>query len=163
MADLTQSIMSQLSPETISQVARQLGVDEATAQQAVAVGVPVIVSGLANESASTQGANNLAGALGLAEYILHQTNHFRWQGLAGGFGPALAGAGKVARCSERLVDFVGQAGNHLAERAETADVSDFCKSPAFALFGLATLADVSKGADGTARLAVGVAQGSGKS
>ena len=48
----------------VAMVAKKLGIDEATAQKAVAVAVPVILSVLAHKGAPAQGQTNIAQLLG---------------------------------------------------------------------------------------------------
>lgn len=47
----------------IDQIAAQLGVDQSTAQSAVAAAVPAILAGLHHEASTEQGAGNLAAAV----------------------------------------------------------------------------------------------------
>jgi hypothetical protein len=49
-------LSSQLGPDTIQTVSRQLGVDPATAQQAIAAAVPMLTGGLARNAARPGGA-----------------------------------------------------------------------------------------------------------
>jgi hypothetical protein len=49
-------LSSQLGPDTVQTVSRQLGIDPATAQQAIAAAVPMLTGGLARNAASPGGA-----------------------------------------------------------------------------------------------------------
>jgi hypothetical protein len=49
-------LSSQLGPETVQAISRQLGVDPATAQQAIAAAVPMLTGGLARNAAQPGGA-----------------------------------------------------------------------------------------------------------
>ena len=63
MPSLIETIGSQLTPQTISAIAGQLGVDERTAQQSVGIALPLLVSALARNSQTRLGAQSLAKAL----------------------------------------------------------------------------------------------------
>ncbi len=63
MSSLIETIGSQLTPQTISGIAGQLGVDERTAQQSVGIALPLLVSALARNTQSRLGAQSLSRAL----------------------------------------------------------------------------------------------------
>lgn len=63
MSDLASSIFSQLDPATIGSIASQLGVKPAQASNAIEQALPLLLGGLARNSASPQGANALHAAL----------------------------------------------------------------------------------------------------
>ncbi|OGO46866.1 MAG: hypothetical protein A2Z30_05910 [Chloroflexi bacterium RBG_16_64_43] len=63
MPSILETIGSQLTPQTISAIAGQLGVDERTAQQSVGIALPLLVSALARNSQTRLGAQSLAKAL----------------------------------------------------------------------------------------------------
>jgi hypothetical protein len=63
MATLEDSVKQQLDPATVDQMARQLGVSDAKVQQAIGVGLPLLLSALAKNSSSSEGAQSLANAL----------------------------------------------------------------------------------------------------
>jgi hypothetical protein len=63
MSSLIETIASQLTPQTISAIAGQLGVDERTAQQSVGIALPLLVSALARNTQSKTGAQSLSKAL----------------------------------------------------------------------------------------------------
>jgi len=63
MAQLMDSITQSLGGDTMKQISRQLGTNESTTQAAIAAAVPLLLAGLARNSASPDGANALHGAL----------------------------------------------------------------------------------------------------
>ena len=63
MPSILETIGGQLTPQTISAIAGQLGVDERTAQQSVGIALPLLVSALARNSQTRLGAQSLAKAL----------------------------------------------------------------------------------------------------
>lgn len=63
MSTLYEQIQQQLKPETISQIADQIGASPAQTQAAVSAAVPMLLGGLARNSATPQGAAGLLGAL----------------------------------------------------------------------------------------------------
>ena len=63
MDDLMQSIAAQLSGAPMSQLSAQLGTDSQTTESAVQAALPVLLGALAKNSASSGGADSLAGAL----------------------------------------------------------------------------------------------------
>lgn len=56
-------LSSQLGPDTVQTVSRQLGIDPATAQQAIAAAVPMLTGGLARNAASPGGAEAIHQAV----------------------------------------------------------------------------------------------------
>ncbi|HEX3129613.1 MAG TPA: DUF937 domain-containing protein [Thermoanaerobaculia bacterium] len=56
-------LSSQLGPGTVQAVSRQLGIDEATAQQAIAAAVPMLTGGLARNAARPGGAEAIHQAV----------------------------------------------------------------------------------------------------
>ena len=63
MAQLMDSITQLLGGDTTKQISNQLGTDEGTTQSAIAAAVPMLLAGLARNSASPDGAAALHGAL----------------------------------------------------------------------------------------------------
>jgi hypothetical protein len=63
MPSLLDTISAQLTPQTISAIAGQLGVDPGTAQQSIGIALPLLVSALARNTESKMGAQSLAKAL----------------------------------------------------------------------------------------------------
>lgn len=63
MDDLMQSIAAELSGAPMEQLSSQLGTDNRTTQNAVQAALPMLLGALAKNSASTGGADALAGAL----------------------------------------------------------------------------------------------------
>jgi hypothetical protein len=61
--NLTGLLNDALSGDTISQISQQLGTDEGTTSNAIQAALPMLLGGLANQSASEDGANSLASAL----------------------------------------------------------------------------------------------------
>jgi len=53
---------------------------------------------------------------------------------------------------------VGEAGNHLAERTETADMCDFGEPPSFSFLSGSTFRDIDERSNRSAWLAMGVEQ-----
>jgi hypothetical protein len=63
MATLEENVKQQLDPTTINQMAQHLGVSDTQVQQAVGVGVPLLLSALAKNTSSPEGAQSLSNAL----------------------------------------------------------------------------------------------------
>jgi hypothetical protein len=63
MSTLLDDLNAQLQGNTLSQMSRQLGADEATTSQAITVALPMLIGGLANEAATPTGAQSLTRAL----------------------------------------------------------------------------------------------------
>lgn len=63
MASLIDLVNQQLDPQAISQLSRQLGVDETTTRQAVPTALTALLGGLSHNANQPQGAQQLAGAL----------------------------------------------------------------------------------------------------
>ena len=63
MDDLMQSLVAQLSGAPMGQLSSQLGADTRTTQNAVQAALPMLLGALAKNSASSGGADALAGAL----------------------------------------------------------------------------------------------------
>jgi hypothetical protein len=63
MATLVETLMPLFGPAVVDRISRQLGVDEQTARQGIQVALPLLVSALARNSASPQGAQALSAAL----------------------------------------------------------------------------------------------------
>jgi hypothetical protein len=63
MSTLLDDLSAQLQGNTLSQMSRQLGVDEATTSQAISMALPMLIGGLANEAATPSGAHSLNRAL----------------------------------------------------------------------------------------------------
>ncbi len=63
MSDLLNTLSQQLGPDVIERISKQLGTDPQTAQKGVQLGLPLLMSALARNSASPEGARSLAGAL----------------------------------------------------------------------------------------------------
>jgi hypothetical protein len=63
MDDLIRSIATQLDSGAMNQLGRQLGTDSQSTQNAVQAALPLLLGALAKNSASSGGADALAGAL----------------------------------------------------------------------------------------------------
>ncbi len=63
MSTLLDDLAAQLQGDTLSQLSRQLGTDEATTQKAISMVLPVLVGGVANEAATPAGSQSLNRAL----------------------------------------------------------------------------------------------------
>jgi hypothetical protein len=63
MASLLDDLTSQLQGNTLSQMSRQLGADEASTAQAISMALPMLIGGLANEAQTPDGAQSLSRAL----------------------------------------------------------------------------------------------------
>ena len=63
MSTIVDTVLQQLGGANLSQLSKQIGADEATTQQAVQTALPMLLGGLAKNSANPQGAASLAGAL----------------------------------------------------------------------------------------------------
>lgn len=61
--DLTGLLNDALSGDTVSQISQAIGADESTTSNAIQTALPALLGGLANNSASEDGAASLAGAL----------------------------------------------------------------------------------------------------
>ena len=63
MATLIDQVTSQLDDNALSQLSRQLGIDESTTRQAVPAALTALLGGLSQNAAKPEGAQQLAGAL----------------------------------------------------------------------------------------------------
>ena len=63
MSSLLDDLASHLQGDTLSQISRQLGTDEARTSQAIAMALPMLVGGLAHETTTPDGAQSLNRAL----------------------------------------------------------------------------------------------------
>jgi hypothetical protein len=63
MDSVLQLIISQLSGDTVSKISDKLGVDEAQAQRAIGLALPVIIGALNRNASSSDGAQSLTNAL----------------------------------------------------------------------------------------------------
>jgi hypothetical protein len=61
--DLTGLLNNALNSDTINQISRQLGADEGVTSDAIQAALPMLLGGLANNSASQSGVSSLLGAL----------------------------------------------------------------------------------------------------
>lgn len=63
MSTLLDDLTSQLQGETLSNMSRQLGTDEASTAQAISMALPMLIGGLAHEAETPLGAQSLNRAL----------------------------------------------------------------------------------------------------
>lgn len=86
-------IAQQLDSQTIGQMGRQLGLDQQTTQRAVSTALPVLVTALARNASSHQGASALSNALQTGRHgsILDDLGGFLGGGRAEGLGGAILG------------------------------------------------------------------------
>lgn len=63
MSSILDILNQQLGGDAVQQISRQLGVDEQTAGNAISAALPMLLGGLARNSANPQGADALASAL----------------------------------------------------------------------------------------------------
>ena len=63
MSTIYDSVLQQLGGGNLSQLSQQIGADESTTQRAVQAALPMLLGGLARNSARPEGAASLAGAL----------------------------------------------------------------------------------------------------
>lgn len=63
MDSLLQTLLSQLSGDSLSAITDQLGIDESTAQKAVGLALPLLIGSLNRNSSSTDGADALTNAV----------------------------------------------------------------------------------------------------
>ncbi|MBM4254406.1 MAG: DUF937 domain-containing protein [Deltaproteobacteria bacterium] len=63
MSSILDMLNQQLGADAVQQIRRQLGVDEGTASNAISAALPMLLGGLARNSANQQGADALASAL----------------------------------------------------------------------------------------------------
>lgn len=98
MTDLTRAVYESIDANTISAIARQLGVSPTQAEGAVQQALPMLIGGLARNAQSAKGAEDLFGAL--------QRDH---QGIdiGGLLGGLLRGAGGGAQQGGGLGDLIG--------------------------------------------------------
>lgn len=61
--DLTGLLNDTLSGNTVSQISQAIGADESSTSSAIQAALPMLLGGLANNSASEQGASSLMGAI----------------------------------------------------------------------------------------------------
>jgi hypothetical protein len=63
MSNLLEGLMGHLDENAVGQIAQQLGVDQATAQQGVGAALPLLLSAMNRNAQTDQGAQALSGAL----------------------------------------------------------------------------------------------------
>lgn len=99
MSGILDTVQQQLTPDTINQISQKLGIDPATAQQAVNLALPVVLGGMASHAASDPSA---------ASSITDQAeNH---GGLLGGLGNLISGGGAGGGLLGEIAGAVGGGG-----------------------------------------------------
>jgi hypothetical protein len=95
MSGILETVQQHLTPSTVSQIGEQLGVDPATAQQAITAALPVVLGGMASNASDPAGAatiheeaDNQAGILGSLGNLIPGGS----SGMLGGLA-AMVGAG----------------------------------------------------------------------
>lgn len=95
MSSILETVQQQLTPDTIGQISQQLGIDPATAEQAINGALPVVLGGMANHAADPAGADaihaeadNHAGILGSLGGMLGSDQ--AGGGLLGGLGSMMS-------------------------------------------------------------------------
>jgi hypothetical protein len=63
MTTLTETLMQQFNADTVDQISQQLGVDQQTARKGIGLALPLLVTALARNSSSPEGAQALSDAL----------------------------------------------------------------------------------------------------
>jgi hypothetical protein len=63
MSSILEMLNQQLGGDAVQQISQQLGVDTQTANNAISAALPMLLGGLANNTANPQGADALASAL----------------------------------------------------------------------------------------------------
>ncbi len=93
MAPLIDLVQEQLGPQTVSQISRQLGIDENQTRQAVPAALTALLGGLSHNASQPQGAQQLAGALSRDHdgSILDNLGGFLGGGAAAGAGASILG------------------------------------------------------------------------
>jgi hypothetical protein len=67
MTTLMETLLQQMDGDTVTQVAQQLGVNEQAARQGISLGVPTLVTALAEQASTEAGAANFAQTLQLSQ------------------------------------------------------------------------------------------------
>ena len=99
MSGILDTVQQQLTPDTINQISQQLGIDPATAQQAVNSALPVVLGGMASHAASDPSA--------AATISNEADNH---GGLLGGLGGLISGSGSGGGLLGGIASAIGGAG-----------------------------------------------------
>src|SRR6478672_13071423 len=63
MTALTETLLQQFNADTVDQISQQLGVDQQTARKGIGLALPLLVTALARNSSSPEGAQALSDAL----------------------------------------------------------------------------------------------------
>jgi hypothetical protein len=90
MATLLDTLSSRLQGDTLTQISRQLGADEAATSRAISMALPVLLGGLAREAETPSGAQSLDRALA------EDHDGSLLDNVSPLFGPGVTGAADVA-------------------------------------------------------------------
>jgi hypothetical protein len=99
MPGIFDTVQQQLGPDTVNQISQQLGVDPATAQQAVTAALPVVLGGMASHADEDPAA--------AATIHSEADNH---AGILGGLGSLIPGGGGGGGILGGLASAVGAGG-----------------------------------------------------
>ena len=93
MSSILDMLNQQLDGDAVQQISRQLGVDETTASNAISAALPMLLGGLARNTATPQGADALASAVARDHDggILDNLNGFLGSGANQGLGTSILG------------------------------------------------------------------------
>jgi hypothetical protein len=92
MSSILDMLNQQLGGDAVQQISRQLGVDEQTASNAISAALPMLLGGLARNSANPQGADALASALAQHDgSVLDNLSGFLGSGANSGLGASILG------------------------------------------------------------------------
>ena len=93
MTDILSSLMGQLGPSAVQQISQQLGAPPGATQSAIQAALPTLLSALANNAQTPQGAQALGSALERDHdgSVLNDLGGFLAGGAAGSAGAAILG------------------------------------------------------------------------
>ena len=129
MAGIQETVLQQLSPDTIAQMSQAIGSDPATTRQAIDAAVPMLMGGMAAHSASPSGAQSLEAAASQHDGMLDSIGGIL--GGAGGLGGVLGGLGGMlggAGGGGILGDILGGSHNDVQDGVTKASGLDRAKA-----------------------------------
>ncbi len=93
MSSIVDLLSSQLGPDAVQSISRQLGIDEGTAQQAIGAAIPMLTGGLAKNASQPGGAAALHQAVTRDHDggLLDNVTDFLGQGGSSGMGAGILG------------------------------------------------------------------------
>jgi hypothetical protein len=112
---LIDSIRQQLGPAEMAQISNQLGVDQATAEQAVQNALPSMVAGMAGNAQEPEGSNAIQGALSASDVL-------------GGLGGILAGGAQGGDLGGILGNILGRNKEDVSQDVEKKSGLDSAKT-----------------------------------